>query len=432
MNAFAYRDGALHAEEVALADVAAGVGTPFYCYATAALVDRYRDFADALGRLPARICYALKANANLAVVRTLAEAGAGADVVSEGELRRALAAGVAPSDVVFSGVGKTRDELAFALEAGIGQFNVESRPELALLHEVAVAAGRIAPVALRVNPDIDAGTHDKIATGRRGDKFGIDFADAPDAYRTGAALDGIDMVGLAVHIGSQLTSLAPFRAAFRRVVALARALAAEGYAVRRLDFGGGLGIPYDAERPPGPAEYAAMIGDVTAGLDCALVLEPGRALVGPAGVMVTRVLYVKDSAARRFVIVDGAMNDLLRPALYQAYHGIVPVAEPPAGAGRAPVDVVGPVCETGDGFARARPLPPVAAGDLLAIEGAGAYGAVMASGYNGRPLVPEVLVKGGEYAVVRPRPDHATLLAQDRMPHWLQRPRTRRARRESR
>lgn len=264
MNAFAYRDGALHAEEVALADVAAGVGTPFYCYATAALVDRYRDFADALGRLPARICYALKANANLAVVRTLAEAGAGADVVSEGELRRALAAGVAPSDVVFSGVGKTRDELAFALEAGIGQFNVESRPELALLHEVAVAAGRIAPVALRVNPDIDAGTHDKIATGRRGDKFGIDFADAPDAYRTGAALDGIDMVGLAVHIGSQLTSLAPFRAAFRRVVALARALAAEGYAVRRLDFGGGLGIPYDAERPPGPAEYAAMIGEVTA------------------------------------------------------------------------------------------------------------------------------------------------------------------------
>ena len=419
MTAFAYRDGALHADAVALADIAAAVGTPFYCYSATALADNYRGFADALAGLPATICYSVKANSNLAVIRALAALGAGADVVSEGELRRALAAGVAPERIVFSGVGKSRSEMEYALAAGIAQFNVESEPELVALSELAAESGRTAAVAIRVNPDVDAGTHDKIATGRREDKFGIGMDTAPAVYRRAASLDGIAMVGLAVHIGSQLTSLEPFRTAFARVATLASRLEADGFRIARLDLGGGLGIVYDSESPPHPDDYAAMVRDVTEGLDCELLFEPGRLLVGNAGVLVTRVIYVKDGATRRFVIVDAAMNDLMRPALYGAHHVIEPVREPDPGTPRSAADVVGPVCETGDILAVQRDMPALAADDLLAIRSAGAYGAVMASVYNSRLLVPEIMVDGDRFAVVRARTDYDTLLAQDRIPDWL-------------
>jgi diaminopimelate decarboxylase len=417
--AFAYRGGILHAEDVPLPRVAEAVGTPVYCYSTRALVDAYGRFAAALDGLPVTVCFALKANSNLAVVRTFALLGAGADVVSEGELRRALAAGVPPGKIVFSGVGKTRGELAAALSAGIGQFNVESEPELAALNEAAAAAGRIAAVALRVNPDVDAGTHAKITTGRSENKFGIGFDRAAEVYRRAAALAGLRMVGLAVHIGSQLTSIAPFREAFGRVAALARDLARTGQPIARLDLGGGLGVPYAGGAAVDLAGYAEAVRQATAGLGCELVFEPGRLLTAEAGVLLSRVIYVKEGAARRFVIVDAAMNDLMRPALYDAYHGIVPVAEPAAGAPRLVADVVGPVCETADVLAHQRPLPPLRAGDLLAIEGAGAYGAVMASGYNTRPLVAEVLVRGAQHETIRPRQSYDIILAQDRMPAWL-------------
>ncbi len=422
MSHFAYRNGALSAEDVTLARIADDIGTPFYCYSTAALERNYRAFADALSGLPALICFALKANSNIAVVRTLARLGAGADVVSEGELRQALAAGIPADKAVFSGVGKTRAEMTFALDAGIGQFNVESEPELEALSAVAVETGHTATVALRVNPDVDADTHHKIATGRSEDKFGIPIDDAAALYARAAALPGIDMAGLAVHIGSQLTSLDPFRAAFRRLVALARALAAAGLPVRRLDLGGGLGIVYDSEEPPDPEDYAAMVRQETAGLDCELVFEPGRLIVGNAGVLVTRVIYVKQGATRRFVIVDAAMNDLLRPSLYGAHHRIEPVAEPDADATLILADVVGPICETGDVLASARALPELAEGDLLSVGTAGAYGAVMASAYNTRPLAPEVLVSGDRYSVIRPRQTYDILLGQDRMPDWLRDP----------
>ena len=426
MSHFAYRGGDLHVEEVAVADIAATVGTPFYCYSTAALVENYGLFRDAVSDLPAMVCYAVKANSNLAVLRTLAELGAGADVVSEGELRRALAAGVEAHKIVFSGVGKTRAEMAFALEAEIGQFNVESEPELETLSAVARAMHRTARVAVRVNPDVAADTHDKIATGADEHKFGIAFDEVPRIYRRGTALDGIEMTGLAVHIGSQLTSVEPFRAAFQRLADLVRGLAHDGLEVRRLDLGGGLGITYDAERPPSPADYAEVVRATTAELGVELIFEPGRYLVAEAGVMVTRVVYVKTGAARRFVIVDAAMNDLLRPSLYQAHHAIVPVAMPDADAAREIYDVVGPVCESGDVIATDRALAPVAAGDLLAVACAGAYGAVMASSYNSRLLVPEVLVNGDQFAVVRPRQAYEELLSRDRMPPWLEdHPRTR-------
>ncbi len=412
MSHFAYRDGALHVEQVAIADIAAAVGTPFYCYSTAALVASYETFRDAVSDLPAMVCYAVKANSNLAVLRILADLGAGADVVSEGELRRALAAGVAPHKIVFSGVGKTRAEMAFALEAGIGQFNVESEPELETLSQVARAMRRTARVALRVNPDVEVDTHDKIATGGSEHKFGIGFAEVPRLYRLGA--------GLAVHIGSQLTSVEPFRAAFGRLADLVRGLVHDGLPVRRLDLGGGLGVTYDGERPPSPADYAEVVRATTAELGVELIFEPGRFLVAEAGVMVTRVIYVKTGASRRFVIVDAAMNDLLRPSLYQAHHAIVPATLPAPGAEPEIYDVVGPVCETGDVIATDRPLAPVAAEDLLAVACAGAYGAVMASGYNSRLLVPEVLVNGDQFAVVRPRQDYEELLSQDRMPPWLE------------
>lgn len=417
---FAYRNGVMVAEQVELPRLAAEVGTPFYCYSSGALEGAYRAFAGALEGLDATVCYALKANSNQAVVRTLARLGAGADVVSEGELRLARAAGVPSRKTVFAGVGKTAAEMAFALQAEILQFNVESQAELALLNQVALDQGRKAPVALRVNPDVDAMTHEKISTGKAENKFGIDMAEAAAIAARAKDLPGIRLEGLAVHIGSQLTSLAPFRAAFGHLAGLFAELRAAGVPLRRLDLGGGLGISYQTGAAPDLAGYAAIVRKVTAGLDAELLFEPGRVLVGDAGLLVTRVLYVKDGSARRFVIVDAAMNDLLRPALYDAWHEIKPVAAAPEGADMEAVDVVGPICESSDTFARQRPLPPVAPGDLLAICSSGAYGAVMSSSYNSRPPAPEVLVRGTDHAVVRPRLDHAALIGQDRMPGWLE------------
>lgn len=419
MNHFGYRDGALFAEDVAIADIARDAGTPFYCYSTATLRRHYQVFAGAFAGLDALVCYAVKANSNLAVIRTLAELGAGADVVSEGELRRALAAGVPPARIVFSGVGKTRAEIAYALDAGIAQFNVESEPELEALDEMAQSRGLRAPVALRVNPDVDADTNDKIATGRKQDKFGIDIDAARPIYARAAAMAGIEIIGLAVHIGSQLTALGPFRDAFKCVVALAEALRGDGHVVRRLDLGGGLGIIYQDEEPPHPEAYAAMVRDVVGGLGVELIFEPGRLLVGNAGVLITRVIYVKQARARRFVIVDAAMNDFIRPALYGARHNVIPVSAAEAGDAGTPADVVGPVCETGDVLASQQKLPELAPGELLAIESAGAYGAVMSSTYNTRLPVAEVMVNGDQFCVVRPRPDYDAVLSLDRLPDWL-------------
>jgi diaminopimelate decarboxylase len=417
---FEYRAGALYAEGVPLARIAEAVGTPAYVYSTAAMAAAYHALAAALDGLPATICYSVKANSNLAVIRTLAALGAGADVVSEGELRRALDAGVPVRRIVFAGVGKTPAELAAALDAGILQINVESEAELAVLSELAAARGVAAPVALRVNPDVDAKTHDAIATGRKENKFGVDIAEARRIFALGTRMPGIAMHGVAVHIGSQLTGLEPFRTAFGRVAGLVADLRADGHEVRRLDLGGGLGIRYRDERPPTVAEYAAVVRECVGGLDCELVFEPGRLLVGNAGILLARVLYVKDGQSRRFVIVDAAMNDLLRPAMYDAYHEILPVRAPQPGAPLAPVDVVGPICETGDLLAAGRRMPPLITDDLLAICGAGAYGSVMASAYNTRLPAPEVLVNGQDFAVVRDRMTYDQLLAQEAFPAWLE------------
>jgi len=419
MTDFPYRNAELHAEGVPIARIAAAIGTPFYCYATAALRRRYQEFAAAFRDHDAIVCYAIKANSNLAVVRTLGQLGAGADVVSEGELRRALAAGIDAGKIVYSGVGKTAVEIAAALDAGILQFNVESTNELRLLSELARRRGTSAPVAIRINPNVDAATHEKITTGTNNTKFGIPWPDAREVYAEAARLPGLDVVGVAVHIGSQLTDLAPLEAAFQVLGEAVQQLRADGHDIRRLDLGGGLGIVYATEMPPAPADYAGMIGRVLGSLDCQLVLEPGRALVGNAGVLVTRVITVKTMADRRVIVVDGAMNDLLRPSLYDAWHGIVPVNQAPADAPHEPADVVGPVCESSDIFARARPLPPVNTDDLLAILSAGAYAAVMASSYNSRLLVPEAMVHASDYAVVRPRPSYEELLAADILPEWL-------------
>jgi diaminopimelate decarboxylase len=419
-DGFPYRDGELHAEGVRLADIAAAVGTPFYVYSAAALAARYRRFAAAFAPAAPLICFAVKANSNLAVLRLFATLGAGADVVSEGELRRALAAGIAPDRIVFSGVGKTRAELAAALTAGIHQINVESAAELRRLAEAAAARGTTARVAIRVNPDVDALTHAKIATGKKENKFGVDIDEACDAYRLAAALPGIEPVGLAVHIGSQTGGgLGPFAEAFGRLAALVVELRGLGLAVRRVDLGGGLGIRYHHENPPAPADYARLVLGIFGALDVEIACEPGRVLVGPAGVMVARVIDVKQGTSRRFVVLDAAMNDLIRPALYDAWHDIVPVRLPAAGAVLEPADVVGPVCETGDTFATGRELPPLAEDDLVAVADAGAYGAVMSSTYNSRPLVPEVLVAGERFAVVRPRPSYEAMLGLDAVPEWL-------------
>lgn len=419
MGAFAYRYGILHAESVSVNEVARAVGTPFYLYSTAALEAHYSAYAGAFAGQDAGVCYALKANSNLAVIRTFAKLGAGGDVVSVGEMKRALAGGIPPERIVFSGVGKTREELRAALEAGIHQINVESIPELEALSAVASSLGVVAPIAIRVNPDVDAKTHAKIATGKKENKFGIDYDQARDIYKFAASLPGIKPVSIAVHIGSQLTDLAPFRAAYERVAALLHQLRADGHDIQRLDLGGGLGITYKNEAPPDLADYAAMVRSITGNLGCRVTLEPGRSLVGNAGILVSRVIYVKQGLHRRFAIVDAAMNDLIRPSLYEAYHGIIPVAEPEAGVTLEPYDVVGPVCESGDTFAVQRPLPPLADDDLVAFLSAGAYGAAMSSTYNTRPLIPEVLVNGDRFAVIRPRPTVEEMLAAERVPDWL-------------
>lgn len=430
---FSYKGGQLHAEDLAVAPIAAAVGTPFYLYSAAAFAAQYRRFAAAFAPTPRAqkdplgppdterplICYAVKANSNLAVLRLFAGLGAGADVVSEGELRRALAAGVPSQRIIFSGIGKTRAELETALAAHIHQINVESLPELVRLSELAAARGETVPIAIRVNPDIDAGTHAKIATGKKENKFGIGLAETVAAYRRAAELPGIRPVGLAVHIGSQLVALDPFRRAFLRVAELVRELRAEGLPVKRLDPGGGIGIRYQDEPAFDLDAYAALVRDIFTPLGVALAFEPGRYLAGPAGLLIARVLYVKESAERRFVVIDAAMNDLIRPALYDAWHEVLPVRQPARDAVPAPADLVGPVCESGDTFAVDRALPPLAEGDLIALDAAGAYGAVMSSTYNSRPLVPEVLVAGARFAVIRERPSYEAMMSLDRVPGWL-------------
>ena len=422
MDHFEYRGGVLHAEDVPLPEIAREVGTPVYVYSTATLERHYRVLDEALAGLPHLICYSLKANGNLAVVATLARLGAGADVVSEGEMRRALAAGMPPDRIVFSGVGKTESELRLGLEHGIRQFNVESEPELEALGRIAAGMGVRAPVAIRVNPDVDARTHAKIATGKAENKFGVPIGRAREVYALAARLPGIEIVGVDLHIGSQLTELAPFEAAFTRLAELARQLRADGHAIRRLDLGGGLGIPYarSNEAPPLPFDYGALVRRTVGDLGCEIEVEPGRLIAGNAGVLLSRVIYRKHGAGRDFLVLDAAMNDLVRPAMYDAFHEIVPVLEPEAGAPVAHVDVVGPVCETGDTFARERHLPPLGAGDLVAFRTAGAYGAAMASEYNARPLVPEVLVTGGRFAAVRRRPTYTEMMERDSLPPWLQ------------
>jgi diaminopimelate decarboxylase len=419
MSVFSYRAGAMHAEQVDLARVAEAVGTPAYVYSSSALTTSYGEFVTAIAGLPAIVCYALKANDSLAVVATFAAMGAGADVVSEGELRRALRVGVPADRIVFAGVGKTQAEMAAALEAGILQFNVESLPELAALNSVALQMGKRAPVAVRVNPDVDAKTHAKITTGKAENKFGVDLTSARAAYAEAARMPGIEANSVAVHIGSQVTELDPYRATFTRIAALAGELRAEGHNIRRLDLGGGLGIDYGPKRVPSIADYVGVVRETVGGLGYDLVLEPGRRLVGDAGVLLTRVLFVKEGLSRTFVVVDAGMNDLIRPALYDAYHAIVPASEPPAGAEILPKDVVGPICESADIFAEQRPLPPVRAGDLLVIKSAGAYSAVMGSAYNGRLPPPEVMVRGAGFEIVRARPDHEAMMAGDRLPAWL-------------
>ena len=422
MHHFSYKGGVLHAEDVSLARIAAEVGTPFYCYATATLERHYRVLADAFAGQDAVICYAVKANSNQAVLSTMARLGAGMDVVSEGELRRARAAGVSADKIIFAGVGKSREEMAYALREGIFGFNVESEPELEALSEVAASLGVTARVAIRVNPDVDAKTHAKISTGKSENKFGIPYLRAVDLYAEARRLPAIAVSGIHMHIGSQITDLAPFRDAFRLMRDLALDLRREGHEIHHLDIGGGLGVPYRGsnEMPPHPDEYAALVKASLGDLGVRIYLEPGRMIVGNAGILVSRVLFVKEGAGKRFTIVDGAMNDLIRPTLYEAYHEVWPVREVLASVPPVLQDVVGPVCETGDYLAIERELPPFDAGDLVAVMTAGAYGAVMSSTYNTRLLVPEVLVNGASYAVVRPRPTYEELIGLDRLPPWLE------------
>ncbi len=421
MDHFLYRDGALHAEDVSIDRIAAAVGTPFYVYSTATLLRHFRLFDDALAGTDHLVCYAMKAASNQAILKTLAQAGAGMDVVSGGEYLRAKAAGVSGDKIVFSGVGKTAEEIRAALTGGIRQFNVESEPEMEVINAVALDLGLVAPITVRVNPDVDAKTHAKIATGKSENKFGIPIARAPDVYARAAGMPGLQVVGIDVHIGSQLTDLGPFRLAYAKVADLTELLRAQGHDIRRLDLGGGLGIPYarSNEAPPLPMEYGALIQDTLGHLGCEIEIEPGRLIAGNAGLMVSKVIYVKSGEGRDFLILDGAMNDLIRPAMYDAYHDIIPVIEPAPGVDQRPYDIVGPVCETGDTFAKQRDMPPVKPGELVAFRSAGAYGAVMASEYNTRPLVPEVLVNGDQFAVIRERPTFDEILNRDTIPEWL-------------
>jgi diaminopimelate decarboxylase len=422
MHHFAYRDGVLHAENVSLRALAEEVGTPFYCYSTATLERHFKVMNEAFAGTDHVICYAVKANSNQAVIKTLASLGAGMDVVSEGELRRALAAGVTARKIVFSGVGKTAREMAFALREGIACLNIESEPELDLLAAVALRTGQRATVSLRVNPDVDAKTHHKISTGKAEDKFGIPWLRAAEVYARAASYSSIDVAGIDMHIGSQITELAPFEKAFGLMAELARDLKAAGHNIRHLDLGGGLGVPYRGTNdvPPHPDEYAAMVKRTLGHLGLRYIIEPGRMIVGNAGVLVSRVVHMKHGEQKNFVIQDAAMNDLIRPTLYDAHHEILPVVEMHESASMV-ADVVGPVCESGDYFAKARQLPMLAAGDLLAVMTAGAYGAVQACTYNTRPLIPEVLVKGTEWALVRPRQSYEDLIGLDQLAAWQQR-----------
>jgi len=419
MDHFRYINGQLHAEDIPLSRLAEEVGTPFFCYSTATLERHYQAFADAVAGLDASICYAVKANSNIAVIATLARLGAGADVVSGGEMQRALVAGVAPSKIVFSGVGKTYDELAQALSAGVTRINVESNPELDMLSRAAIATGITADVSIRINPDVDAKTHEKITTGKSENKFGIDLALARDVYTRAAGMPGLRLTGVAVHIGSQLSDLAPYREAYARTAEFVEILRTDGHDIRHLDLGGGLGITYGDEVAPSPAEYGAMVAEVLKDLDCNMTFEPGRVIAGNAGVMVARVLFVKEGTAKNFCIIDGAMNDLIRPTLYGAYHEIVPIKSPQSDVPSTVMDIVGPICESGDYIAQNRDMPPVGADDLLAVRTAGAYAAVMASTYNTRPLAPEVLVNGDTYAVIRRRMTAEDLIGLESFPEWL-------------
>ena len=421
MDHFLYRDGALFAEDVPVAEIAAAVGTPFYVYSTATLLRHFQLFDDALAGMDHLVCYAMKAASNQAILKTLAQAGAGMDVVSQGEYLRAKAAGVPGDKIVFSGVGKTAEEIRTALSGGIRQFNVESEPEMEVINAVALDLGVVAPITVRVNPDVDAKTHAKIATGKSENKFGIPIAKAREVYAHAATLKGLDVIGIDVHIGSQLTELEPFRLAYQKVAELTETLRADGHDIRRLDLGGGLGIPYTRsnEAPPLPVEYGQLIKDTLGHLNVEIEIEPGRLIAGNAGLMVSKVIYVKEGEGRDFLILDGAMNDLIRPAMYEAHHDIVPVIEPEPGLEPRPYDIVGPVCETGDTFAKARLMPPLSANDLVAFRSAGAYGAVMASEYNSRPLIPEVLVHGDQFAVIRRRPDFDEMINRDTIPEWL-------------
>lgn len=422
MDHFLYKNGTLHAEDVSLQDIAAQVGTPFYVYSTATLTRHYRLFDEALDGVDHLVCYAMKANSNQAVLRLMASLGAGVDVVSGGEYRRAKAAGFPGDRIVFSGVGKTAEEMELTLTGGIRQFNIESEPEMRRLSEVATRLGVTAPVTVRVNPDVDAKTHEKIATGKSENKFGIPIARAVEVYAEIANLPGLDAIGIDVHIGSQLTDLQPFEEAYTLVAELTRQLRAAGHNIRRLDLGGGLGIPYERSNtaPPLPIEYGEVIKRTVGDLGCEIEIEPGRLIAGNAGVLVSEVIYVKEGEGRDFLILDAAMNDLIRPAMYGAYHDIVPVVEPAPGTETQRFDVVGPVCESGDTFTRERDMAPVGPGHLVAFRSAGAYGAVMASEYNTRPLIPEVLVHEHQFAVIRARPTFDEIINRDTIPTWLE------------
>ena len=421
MDHFLYRDGALYAEDVPISEIAAAVETPFYVYSTATLLRHFRLFDDALMGVDHLVCYAMKAASNQAILTTLAQAGAGMDVVSGGEYLRAKAAGVPGNKIVFSGVGKTENEIRTALTGGIRQFNVESEPEMELINFVALDLDIVAPITVRVNPNVDAKTHAKIATGKSQDKFGIPISRASNVYALAASLPGLEVIGIDVHIGSQLTELEPFELAYAKVAELTERLRSEGHNIRRLDLGGGLGIPYTRSNnaPPLPVEYGERVKKILGHLDCEIEIEPGRLIAGNAGLMVSKVIYVKSGEDRDFLILDGAMNDLIRPAMYEAHHDIVTIEEPAVGVKQTPYDIVGPVCESGDTFAKQRNMPPLKSGDLIAFRSAGAYGAVMSSEYNTRPLIPEVLVNGDQFAIIRERPSFDEIINRDTIPEWL-------------
>ena len=420
MDHFNYRNGQLYAEDVSVDEIAASVGTPFYVYSTATLERHFKLFDDALDGMDHCICYAMKAASNQAILKTLGNLGAGMDVVSGGEYRRAIAAGIPPEKVVFSGVGKTLEEITLALQKGIRQFNVESDSELAQISEIASSMGKIAPIAIRINPDVDAQTHEKIATGKAENKFGIPLSRAREVYSKASKMPGISVVGIDLHIGSQLTDLKPFEEAYQKLADLTQILRQDGHKIKRLDLGGGLGIPYDKNKsaPPLPVEYGKMVRKVLGHLECEIEIEPGRLIVGNAGILVSSVLGIKNGDNRNFLILDAAMNDLIRPAMYDAYHDIIPVKQP--SSDEAVYDVVGPVCETGDTFAKKRTMPELSENELVAFRSAGAYGAVMSSEYNTRPLIPEVMVNKNEFSIIRKRPSYEEIIDRDIIPNWLE------------